>query len=52
MSDIEDQAAERVAKAKRINAEVLTRLHQNDVQPGITEKPAPKAKAAKKPADE
>jgi hypothetical protein len=26
MSDIEDQAAERVAKAERINAEVLKRL--------------------------
>ena len=28
MSDIEDQAAERVAKAKMINAEVLKRLKQ------------------------
>ncbi len=48
MSDIEDQAAERVAKAARINAEVNMRLHQNDVQPGITEKPKPKATKASK----
>jgi len=41
MSDIEEQAAARVAKAERINAEVLTRLHQYDV------KAAPKAKAPK-----
>ncbi len=27
MSDIEDQAAERVAKAERINAEVIKRLN-------------------------
>ena len=47
MTDIQDQAAERVAKAERINAEVQKRLHQNDVQPGITEKPAPKAKPSK-----
>ena len=52
MSDIEEQAAERVAKAKRINAEVLTRLHQNDVQAGITEKPAKVAKTARGKADE
>jgi len=50
MSDIEDQAAERVAKAQRINAEVLTRLHQNDVQPGV--KPAKVAKPARGKADE
>ena len=30
MSDIEDQAAERVAKAARINDEVYARLHQYD----------------------
>jgi len=35
MSDIEDQAAARVEKAKQINAEVLKRLHQNDVQAGV-----------------
>lgn len=48
----EKDAAYRVAEAERINAEVMTRLHQNDVQAGITEKPAPKAKTAKAKADE
>ena len=48
MSDIEDQAAERVSKAARINDEVYNRLHQYDKEGfGLTEKPAPKAKKAK-----
>lgn len=51
MTEAEDRAAGRVEKAASINAEVSKRLHQNDAQPGITEKPAPK-KSAKKPADE
>jgi hypothetical protein len=46
MSDIEDQAAERVAKAKMINTEVLKRLKQPLVPPnvkGTKPKAAPKA---------
>lgn len=35
MSDIQDQAADRVAKAAAINVEVVKRLHQNDVQAGV-----------------
>lgn len=52
MTQAEDRAKERVDKAERINAEVLTRLHQNDEQPGITPKPAPKVSPKKKAADE
>lgn len=42
MTQAEERAQERVDKAQRINDEVQRRLHQNDVQPGMTEKPAPK----------
>ena len=48
MSDIEDQAAERVAKAERINQEVYNRLHQYDGE-GFGVKAA-KGNAPRKPA--
>lgn len=47
MTEAEDRAKGRVDKAASVNLEVQRRLHQNDVQPGITEKPAPKSKRAK-----
>jgi hypothetical protein len=50
-TEAERQSAERVDKAARMNDELAERLHQNDVQPGITEKPAPKAKPTPKAAD-
>lgn len=54
MSDIEDQAAERVAKAEHINDEVYNRLHQYDKEDfGVkaAKGNAPRKPAAKKPAD-
>ena len=48
MTEAERQAADRVSKAAAMNDELQKRLHQNDVQPGITEKPAPKATRSRK----
>lgn len=59
MTEAEKQSAERVDKAAWMNAQLDTRLHQNDEQPGVApakdarpdnEYPMPKSARRAKPA--